>query len=306
MGYLHIDNLYKDQTPLMFNELYALEKIHGTSAHVRGQQILIGTDAEGADGCTIKFTFFSGGTKHENFVKLFDQDALTKAFIGLGYDDVTVYGEAYGGKCQGMSDTYGKALKFIVFDVKVGKTWLAVPDMAEVAAGLGFEVVDWVRIPATMLAIDEILYQPSEQAKRNGIVEPKRKEGIVLRPILEMTSSNGKRVIAKHKHPDFCETATKRPVSKARLEEVQAADAIAQEWVTDMRLTHVSDRVAAETQKTPGIEDTGLIIQYMVEDVRREGEREFVDSKQARKAIGHRAAMLWKHRLQAKLYKETK
>ena len=35
MGYLHIENLYKNQTVLMFKELYALEKLHGTSAHIR-------------------------------------------------------------------------------------------------------------------------------------------------------------------------------------------------------------------------------------------------------------------------------
>ena len=34
MGYLHIDNLYKNQDILMFKECYAMEKIHGTSAHV--------------------------------------------------------------------------------------------------------------------------------------------------------------------------------------------------------------------------------------------------------------------------------
>ncbi len=35
MGYLHIDNLYKNQTIRLFRECYALEKVHGTSAHVR-------------------------------------------------------------------------------------------------------------------------------------------------------------------------------------------------------------------------------------------------------------------------------
>ena len=34
MGYRHIDNLYKDQRILLFRECFALEKIHGTSAHV--------------------------------------------------------------------------------------------------------------------------------------------------------------------------------------------------------------------------------------------------------------------------------
>ena len=36
MGYLHIENLYRPiaQSILLFREVYALEKIHGTSAHV--------------------------------------------------------------------------------------------------------------------------------------------------------------------------------------------------------------------------------------------------------------------------------
>ena len=53
MAYLHIDNLYKNQEILMFKECYALEKIHGTSAHVGFK--------EGA------IHFFSGGENHERF-----------------------------------------------------------------------------------------------------------------------------------------------------------------------------------------------------------------------------------------------
>src|SRR5690348_10996218 len=34
MGYLHIGNLYKTQDLLLFRECYALEKVHGTSAHI--------------------------------------------------------------------------------------------------------------------------------------------------------------------------------------------------------------------------------------------------------------------------------
>jgi len=34
MAYLDIDNLYKEQRILMFKECYAMEKIHGTSAHL--------------------------------------------------------------------------------------------------------------------------------------------------------------------------------------------------------------------------------------------------------------------------------
>lgn len=38
MGYMHIDNLYKDARVLSFKHVYALEKIHGTSAHIYGQR----------------------------------------------------------------------------------------------------------------------------------------------------------------------------------------------------------------------------------------------------------------------------
>jgi len=56
MGYADIENLYKNQDVLLFKEVYALEKLHGTSAHILWK-----------DG---QLTFFSGGEKHTNFVAL--------------------------------------------------------------------------------------------------------------------------------------------------------------------------------------------------------------------------------------------
>src|SRR6185295_5043867 len=119
MGYLHISNLYKEQTILLFKECYAMEKVHGTSAHISW-----------ADG---QLTFFSGGEKHDKFVALFDQERLRTEFEQrfAGFK-VTVYGEAYGGKCQGMSHTYGTDLRFIAFDVQIDEHWLAVPKMDKV------------------------------------------------------------------------------------------------------------------------------------------------------------------------------
>ncbi|GAG47185.1 unnamed protein product, partial [marine sediment metagenome] len=130
MGYLHINNLYKNQDIMMFKECYALEKIHGTSAHVQWK-------------VESGIRFFSGGEKHEKFVDLFEADPLTEKMQGLGAEKVTVYGEAYGGKQQGMSYLYGKELKFAVFDVKIGDVWLAVPQAEEVAKSLGLEFVSY-------------------------------------------------------------------------------------------------------------------------------------------------------------------
>jgi hypothetical protein len=93
MGYLHIENLYKSQDILLFRRCYALEKVHGTSAHVTW----------GAAGVT----FFSGGESHTRFVGLFDDAVLRDRFSALGHAEVTVYGEAYGGSQQGMKLVYG-------------------------------------------------------------------------------------------------------------------------------------------------------------------------------------------------------
>ena len=100
MAYLHIDNLYKNQTVLAFKEVYALEKIHGTSAHICYRQ------AEGPPMTGI-CTFFSGGAPHDAFVKLFDEAALSRTLDEMFPPDgkpleVYVYGEAYGGRMQGM------------------------------------------------------------------------------------------------------------------------------------------------------------------------------------------------------------
>ena len=55
MAYMHIDNLYKAQEILAFKECYALEKIHGTSAHIYWS------------GETLRL--FAGGVSHEGFVR---------------------------------------------------------------------------------------------------------------------------------------------------------------------------------------------------------------------------------------------
>ena len=154
MGYMHIDNLYKNVEVLMFKECYAMEKIHGTSARVSWK-----------DG---KVNLFSGGEKHERFEKLFDIEGIEKRFKELFDCDVILFGEAYGGKCQGMSGTYGKELRFIVFDVKVDERWLSVPDAHDVAKKLLFEFVDYVKVKTDLKLLDQERDKDSVQAIRNG------------------------------------------------------------------------------------------------------------------------------------------
>lgn len=300
MGYLHIDNLYRAdaQRILEFKRVYAMEKIHGTSAHIRWE-----------DG---KLSFFSGGTAHEQFVALFNEGELACIFsekFGVQPEQVVVYGEAYGGKMHGMRETYGDQLRFVAFDVKIDSKWLSVDQAAGFVRSLGLEFVDYALIPATLEALDAERDKPSTQALRNLGKTDAIREGVVIRPPFELTLNNGARLIAKHKREEFSERkSVPRIVSPEKLEKLTAAEAIVEEWVTAERLNHVLDHIIA--RKTLGSEPeiwwTGTVIKEMAEDVRREagvdGEHpEIVWGKEVEKALGQATAKMFKARLIAKL-----
>jgi hypothetical protein len=287
VGYLHISNLYKDQDVLLFKEVYALEKVHGTSAHVAFTCPL----GEPENG---ELRFFSGGEKHAKFLDFFDQDDLLARFQKIGHEKVVVFGEAYGGKQQGMSHTYGKEMCFIAFDVKVGDTWLNVPNAHDVATKLGLEFVPYEKVPATVEALDAERDRPSRVAKRRGIEEDKVPEGIVIRPLVEVVTPRGSRIISKHKGDKFNERSTVQKVQDpAKLKVLAGAQAIAREWVTPMRLEHVLDKLPPN----PEMKDIPVVIKAMLEDVFREAEGEVVDSKPARKAISSLTVKLFSLRM---------
>lgn len=279
MGYLHIENLYKSQDILLFRRCYALEKVHGTSAHVTWS--------------AARVSIFSGGESLARFVKLFDGAALQDRFSALGHADVTVYGEAYGGSQQGMKHVYGAELRFIAFDVQVGESWLSVRDADQVCQALGIEFVPYEEISTDLAEIDRARDQPSAVAVRRGAGTDKPREGVILRPLVELTKNNGSRIIAKHKADTFAERATPpKVVDAAKLEVLAAAEAIAQEWVTPMRLAHVLDKLGATEMS-----DVPKVIRAMIEDVFREAKGEIVESREAQSAIGKRTARLFKEQL---------
>lgn len=296
VGYLHIDNLYKTQTILLFRECFALEKIHGTSAHVSWKDA--GHATKAPPDADPRLSFHSGGEKHQNFVALFDKEKLVAGFEAMGHPEVIIFGEAYGGKQQAQSWRYGKHLKFVAFDVKVGDHWLDVTNAAQVCERLGLEFVHFVRVSTELSVLDAERDAPSEQARRNGIEGDQPREGVVLRPVREFRDTNGDRIISKHKRAEERETKTPRDanVDPAQLKVLDDAKAIADEWVTPIRLDHVLDKLG-----TVGMEDTPKVITAMIEDVVREGSTEIVDSKEARKAIGASTARLFKARVIAAL-----
>jgi len=278
MSYQHIENLYRAQQILLFRECYALEKIHGTSAHVSWNAGQLALSPGGSDAVT--------------FRALFDRPLLEEKLRLLGHPRVCVYGEAYGGGEQGQT-RYGPALRFVAFEVQIGGVWLSVPQAESVVQKLGLEFVPFVRCSTDLAALDAERDAPSEQARRNGVVEPQTREGVVLRPLVELTTNNGKRIVSKHKRPEFCETKTPRPVvDPSAFAVLTDAEAIAEEWVTPRRLEHVLSHLHLDPHAPDLLRSTAAIIAAMVEDVLREAEGEIVDSKPARVAIGRRTSAL--------------
>lgn len=277
MGYLHINNLYKEKDIMLFKQCYALEKIHGTSAHIRWSP-------EKGIG------FMSGGEKYEKFIKLFDEDFLKSKFKELFVDKIVVYGEAYGGKCQGMSETYGKELKFVVFDVKIGDVWLNVPNAEDVTKKLGLEFVDYKLINTDLKELDFEKDRFSSQAIRNGCGNDKLREGVVLRPLIEVIKNNGSRLICKHKRDEFRETKTPRIVSDEELKILKDANKVAEEWVTAERLNHILDKIDGKNDITK----TGLVIKNMIEDIYREARGEIIESPKVKTFIGKKTAFMFK------------
>jgi len=291
MGYMHINQLYKDQTILEFKEAFAMEKVHGTSSNISWN----GTEV----------SFFAGGESHVNFVNLFDKEALKSAFQKVfGDTPAIIYGEAHGGSQQKMSKTYGDRLRFIAFDVFSSDRFWDVEDAYRlVTEDFGLLFVPFQRIPATVEAFEIKKNAPSEVAAiygcqgntdRFGFCPPIR-EGIVIRPIHEFTDKWGKRVICKHKRPEFQErqnTPDVKDFDPEKIKQMEEADAVAEEWVVVERLNHVLDKLGNPKE----LSMTGKVISAMVEDVLREAEGEINldDKSRIAKAIGNKTVKMYK------------
>lgn len=290
---MHIQNLYKDQRILGLRECYAMEKVHGSSAHVEIESGVTG----------IHVSYFPGGESLMNFMKIFNEEDLKAKFkdiLEFGGAKVTIYGEVYG-PVQKMSHIYGPKLGFIVFDVFVHNgidgVYLAVPQAEDVAKKLGLEFVPYMQVSCTTDCLNAERSKPSEVAKRRGMGDDKPREGIVVRPLFELRLNNGERLMVKHKNEDYSERTSKRDtkvIDPAKLKALEDAKAVADEFVNPMRMSHVVAKLEAQLAHALDIKDTPLVIKAMIEDVNREGKGEFAASQDVDKAIGQAAAKLFK------------
>lgn len=127
---------------------------------------------------------FGGPDKEELFEQTF------------GNKEVILFGEGYGGKIQG-NNGYGET-QFILFDVMVGGMYLA---QENVRGGIAttfrlncVPVVGFGRLPE---AVEFIRSHPHSRLRDSAL------EGIVCRPMVELKSRRGDRLIVKIKCRDF-------------------------------------------------------------------------------------------------------
>lgn len=303
MGYEHIEHLYKHPEFFKdFTQAYALEKIHGTSTWISFKNTAQ-ISFEQNDTISINdfsLTFHSGGEKSESFIALFDQEFLRKELFQIitknKWFEIRIHGEAYGGKQQKMAETYGSKLKFIVFDVKInGECFLNITESENIAKELILDFVHYEIGPCDPKWFDQQTKMHSIQAIKNGMGEDKLREGIIVRPIIETVNFANKRIIYKHKNPEFWEIASDRPLGE-KLVVMNDVYQIANEWITKQRIEHVINHIISEREKKEiELKDICLLVKRIIDDVKREAEGEIEWSIGAEKEMKKRAGFMFKN-----------
>ena len=169
------------------------EKIDGTNIRVvwDGYKVYFGGRTDNAQIPTnLMYTLnemFLGTTNEELFEQKF------------GEKQVVFYGEGYGEKIQKGGGLYRKGQGFILFDVKIGDFWLNRKDVEEIARSFNIPVVPIVLTGTIQEAVDYAKTKPKCTVSK----EEKDAEGLVGRPIIEMTDRFGSRIIIKIKTCDL-------------------------------------------------------------------------------------------------------
>lgn len=166
------------------------EKVDGTNIRVMwdGTAVTFGGKTDNA-AIPVKLLYalqalFEGTPKRKLFGDTFGTDG-----------QVCLYGEGFGGNIQA-GDKYGD-FSFVLFDVRVGSTWLERENVDDIASKLGTASVPVIGKGTLQSAIDNV--RAGFDSQWGNFVA----EGIVARPAVELMNRKGERIITKIKHRDF-------------------------------------------------------------------------------------------------------
>ena len=168
------------------------EKVDGINTRILwdGERITFGGKTDRAQISAFLF---------QRLQEIFPPDIFrAEEIFDLDVDNACLYGEGYGAKIQKGGGNYKpNGVDFVLFDVRVGHWWLKREDVLNIAVKLGIDVVPVVGIGT----LDEMITMARSGYKSTwgGFVA----EGIVARPLVELKTRSGQRVITKIKYKDF-------------------------------------------------------------------------------------------------------
>ena len=115
----------------------------------------------------------------------------------FGETPVMLVGEGYGAKIQGCGSLYRDNQDFILFDVMIADNWQPRENVEDIAQYFGLDIVPIVLEGTLQEAVDYVKTKPKSKI---GTADS---EGVVGRPIQELRTRTGDRVIVKIKVHDF-------------------------------------------------------------------------------------------------------
>lgn len=173
------------------NQWIFTEKVDGTNVRViwDGHKVTFGGRTDNAQMPMPLMErlkeLFEGNTNEELFEQKF------------GENQVVLYGEGYGGKIQSGS-LYKETQDFILFDVRVGETWLTRESVENIAKSFNLDVVPVILEGTIQEAVDYVKTKPI-----SPIGNGKESEGVIGIPKARLTDFRGNRIIVKIKACDF-------------------------------------------------------------------------------------------------------
>lgn len=170
------------------------EKIDGTNIRVEwdGHNVMFGGRTENAQIPS----FLLNDTLVPKFAGTVNEQVFEQKF---GETTATLYGEGFGAKIQKGGGLYRSNNAFIMFDVKVGDTFLEREGVEDVAHSFGIGVVPIVLVGTIQEAVDFVKNKPKSRVSE----QEKEMEGVVGTPKVRLFDHRGKRVIVKVKVEDF-------------------------------------------------------------------------------------------------------
>lgn len=185
----------------------ATEKADGTnvSVHWDGHRISIHGRTDRAQLPSALLEMLQACFLDEQTEQVFEQLFPPKTYDVPGgqttvLTEATIYGEGIGPGIQKVGKLYGDQYRFLVFDIKVGNTYLEHdnPFYAQVVKALGMEEVPKLPDMTPNEAIEFVKSKP-----RSRISSDAPMEGVVLRPKVRLYGPNGSRLIVKVKTKDY-------------------------------------------------------------------------------------------------------